>query len=1557
MFLSSGGGSNAASSNNSGGASVNNSKTILQAHLGNNLSAVSFVAGNANVVNDTLRTGNWNFYVAGGNSISAITLSSNQSEWTSGNLLSGVGETFSGTLVRATFAADANSRITDKPYLQLANPSGTLGENWQFAKFTPFAVPATGFSYAFWFWIDTNGISRNDYIIFVSNLAGDNQIGLLLLSDNTFEYQNNNPTAGNSLSNFTSYVMPINTWVHIGFTVDPNGSVKLYINGVLKETKTNTYPLIIGLQTYYDIGVTNDGGFAYGLRRTSRIDNFKVFTRLLSDAEVLTEKNRISSGVSILNDLTTGTTWKTIPGTLVDESETSYTVKNNEIALLPGTNSTYAVWTATKSTNLKIDVSFADYHSRSTAGVGFQMFKIKSDNTFDSVIFPRTVTSTALTDANPTNYLTVPTINTSVNAGDKIYYRVDANGNTTAASSVLATTIFTDAVSVAANPVENKLLQANLGNNLALTSFVAGNANVVLDTLGTGNWNFYVAPSTSIASITSASASSEWNSGSLLSGIEPSPGTLINGAQFIAESGNTRIPGKPYLQLINFTAQNVNTVQHARFPSFSITSSGFSYACWLWTDTNNLTSPARGQDCFIDLRTNVSGLIVSLSVIPPNQFQWGGSGITTLTFPNNPIPINTWIHVGFTVDSTNKVNLYINGNITSYANVTATYPTLGTYDFYNIGTYSNNASGGGYSMTGTTRVDNFKVFTKMISASEMLAEFNRTSNISLLTQSTAITTPAWAPTPGTPVDSSETNYTVKSNEVALIPGANSTYAVWTSPKTTNIKIDVSFADYNSRSSAGVGFQMFKINQDNTFGSVIFPRTVTSTALTDAAPTNYLTVPTKTISVATGDKIYYRIDANGNTTSASSVLATNIYVDPNQDLKQNTILQAHLGNNLTATSFVSGNANIVNDTLRTGNWNFYVAGNTSVAAVTGASGSGEWTVGNLLSYFSASAPTLTDTVTTTGATWMPVPGTAVDSSETLYTVKSNEVALIPGSNSTYAVWTATKSTNLKIDVSFADYNSRSAGVGFQMFKIKANNTFDSVLFPRTVTTTALTNANPTNYLSVPTINTSVNAGDKIYYRVDANGNVTAASSILATTIFTDAVSVASNPVENKLLQANLGNNLALTSFVAGNANVVLDTLRTGNWNFYVGNTTSTSSISAASAVDEWTGGSPLSYSIVSPFKIWYPLNTSAGTTSPVGEFSTGTYIYNGTLSGATISTDAGKRVAGGYLQVTPNNHLQFPAFTTGASGMSFCLWFRSNGTGGNGRIFDFGNGTYAYNISLLVAPGSTLYVLLYGNGVGGYSNVDVTGYSINDNVWRHLVWTISPTGEYKIYINGSLLTTLATGFYPPSVLRSKCYLSWTAFSGNGYGMTGGIENFRYYATVLSQSDVNNIYAGGIGPTGTGTIKDIATGVTWMPAPGTLVDATETSYTVKSNEVALIPGTNSTYAVWTCPKSTNIRVDVSFADYHTRAANGVGFQMFKINSDNTFGSVIFPRTVTGNAITDATLLNGTASYLSVPSTNLSVSTGDKVVYRIDGNGAPTSASSVLATNIYSYTGRWY
>ena len=1172
-----------------------------------------------------------------------------------------------------------------------------------------------------------------------------------------------------------------------------------------------------------------------------------------------------------------------------------------------------------------------------------------------------------------------------------------------------------------------------------------------------------------------------------------------------------------------------------------------------------------------------------------NRVYWGTS---YRTYRCNTITDNRWHNIYFNFYSPYFFQYWFDGNdLTNTDVLTNVDPNFGAY--YANKTITTNYIGKSLNSPLTFfdgSIDDLRFYNRILSASEM--SFLMTGKMYVPQITAGASGPAWVPTSATAVDSSETNYTLKSTEVALKPGANSTYVVWTAPKTTNIRVDVSFADYHTR-SAGVGFQIFKINSDNTFGSVIFPRTVTSTALTDAAPTNYLSVPSVNLSVATGDKIYYRIDANGNTTSASSVLATNIYTDNNYipplsatNVNEQKVVQAQLATNLNNATLVAGNANTVLDTVGTGDWKFYVSGNTSTAAISSTSASAEWTVGNLLSYTSAPPPptdfsmnftfntdkvsgaTITDssvanysgtlvgvgatiattspspapgtgylsilntyspspvttnhvalpsitpsangmtlsfwlnprenrasyiiqigngqfnnnimfflgnynmfglvikggtqgsdaalsstnninvtngtwkhvvwtlspsniykfyfngsltntlsgasyyypnTVTTTtnyigrsfyavpyyngdfddfriynriltdveanavfmagaqskfsdattGATWMPIPATIVDTSETSYTVKSNEIALAPGTNSTYAVWTSPKSTNLKIDVSFADYHSRSAGVGFQMFKINSDNTFGSVIFPRTVTSTALTNANPTNYLSVPSRTISVATGDKIYYRVDANGNTTAASSVLATNIYADNNYIpplsATNVNETKLLQAQLATNLNNTSFVAGNGNVVYDTVGTSNWKFYVAGNTSVASVTGASNSSEWTGGNLIPYvlSLVpTDMSFYYTMNTNTVFGNTVLDSVSGN--YSATLGGtpiATISTASPSPAPGqGYLSMvqTSAQYLQLSSITfSTATGLTFACWFRSNATSNFGRIMDFGSPYPAIADNFFIAINdNNVIVNVRLNNSGATYQVFTSGTNYNNNVWRHVVWTISTTGVWNVYIDGVNKILNYAGVYPKLMTRPSNLIgksNW-ASAGDPY-FNGDIDDFRIYNRAITAAEASSIYIG------TSRFKDATTGATWMPIPATLVDASETSYTVKSNEIALAPGTNSTYAVWTAPKPTNIRVDVSFADYHSRSA-GVGFQMFKINSDNTFGSVIFPRTVTGNAITNANPTN----YLSVPSRSLSVATGDKIYYRIDANGNTTAASSVLATNIYTYSGVW-
>jgi hypothetical protein len=79
---------------------------------------------------------------------------------------------------------------------------------------------------------------------------------------------------------------PLNVWTHVAFSVQNTGGTtvefKAYLNGALKTTNTYTYvrnttqPLLIGVAT----------GNAYYMRNNSLIDDFRIYDKVLSEAEV-----------------------------------------------------------------------------------------------------------------------------------------------------------------------------------------------------------------------------------------------------------------------------------------------------------------------------------------------------------------------------------------------------------------------------------------------------------------------------------------------------------------------------------------------------------------------------------------------------------------------------------------------------------------------------------------------------------------------------------------------------------------------------------------------------------------------------------------------------------------------------------------------------------------------------------------------------------------------------------------------------------------------------------------------------------------------------------------------------------------------------------------------------------------------------------------------------------------------------------------------------------------------------------------------------------------------
>jgi hypothetical protein len=226
--------------------------------------------------------------------------------------------------------------------------------------------------------------------------------------------------------------VPNNYWNHYMHTFETNGTITVYINGTTVNKITGSiYPTSISRANCF-IGTDFHMSKSY---YNGLISDFRIY------GSVLTEANATPIYYGVLQG--NGCKLLTYTNKTIDTNEVNYVLASTEIALKPSLkNAIYVVWTATANKSIKINTTFANYDV-STNGIGIQIFKINANNTFNTVLFSRTTTTSVLTNATTSNYLTIPVINTDVISGDKIYYRIDANDSTTGASAVLNVVIMT----------------------------------------------------------------------------------------------------------------------------------------------------------------------------------------------------------------------------------------------------------------------------------------------------------------------------------------------------------------------------------------------------------------------------------------------------------------------------------------------------------------------------------------------------------------------------------------------------------------------------------------------------------------------------------------------------------------------------------------------------------------------------------------------------------------------------------------------------------------------------------------------------------------------------------------------------------------------------------------------------------------------------------------------------------------------------------------------------------------------------------------------------------
>jgi hypothetical protein len=214
-------------------------------------------------------------------------------------------------------------------------------------------------------------------------------------------------------------------------------------------------------------------------------------------------------------------------------------------------------------------------------------------------------------------------------------------------------------------------------------------------------------------------------------------------------------------------------------------------------------------------------------------------------------------------------------------------------------------------------------------------------------------------------------------------------------------------------------------------------------------------------------------------------------------------------------------------------------------------------------------------------------------------------------------------------------------------------------------------------------------------------------------------------------------------------------------------------------------------------LWYTFEPSTVSGTSVGNLGKQASASLTLVNGATVGSGGGKIGSQGLTVVSSGSqYARLPSFTPTTAGLSIAVWFKSTSTNA-ARIFDFGRADGQLIDCFGFVPGSTDFYNFdagsWQNSAGGVTSS--TNAYINGG-WHHAVITLtysaSNTSTYKLYMNGSLVSTSTGNKYPTQVARDGNYLGRAA-GGTPWILDGSIDDFRVYNKVIVAADVTALYA--------------------------------------------------------------------------------------------------------------------------------------------------------------------
>jgi chitodextrinase len=188
-------------------------------------------------------------------------------------------------------------------------------------------------------------------------------------------------------------------------------------------------------------------------------------------------------------------------------------------------------------------------------------------------------------------------------------------------------------------------------------------------------------------------------------------------------------------------------------------------------------------------------------------------------------------------------------------------------------------------------------------------------------------------------------------------------------------------------------------------------------------------------------------------------------------------------------------------------------------------------------------------------------------------------------------------------------------------------------------------------------------------------------------------------------------------------------------------------------------------------------------------NSGLLNYGATMVGTTTVTTTKYKLGSGSLyfsNAAPGSTTQYvtlPSVNLTSTNMTFAMWAYIPNVYAIGQTFvEIGNGSGSDHIRLWYGATNTISTTINSQ------DTSITTFTVG--VWFHLAWVLNGS-SWTIYINGASVYN-ATRYVPPIGVKNSNNLGRSPAYGNS-NMYGYLDDFRFYKTNLTASDIFSIYS--------------------------------------------------------------------------------------------------------------------------------------------------------------------